>query len=232
MFSTTRPSASSTTHGGEVSSILTLCCKSSLGTQRAHSSKPSSIGTPQRAHQRILRSYRYQVEASRHSPVLLIGAGSCRARLVSRWSARSEARTCDLDGDLCAATGCPARGGTAWSDCAGAVTGQRYGLSHRPASAGQLTGVRRRARRASARAGRGRPPPHSPRLAHRSAALGRHGGRLRHASPPMASRWLRPIWPGRAGRLARRRRALEPRRESCHNLKKSIERATRAGAHR
>ena len=36
---------------------------------------------------------------------------------------------------------------------AGAVTGLRYGLCHRPAGAGQLTGVRRRARRASARQG-------------------------------------------------------------------------------
>ena len=36
---------------------------------------------------------------------------------------------------------------------AGAVTGERYGLSHWPAGAGQLTGVRRRARRASARQG-------------------------------------------------------------------------------
>jgi hypothetical protein len=34
---------------------------------------------------------------------------------------------------------------------AGAVTGQLQGLLHRPAGAGQLTGVRRRARRASAR---------------------------------------------------------------------------------
>ena len=36
---------------------------------------------------------------------------------------------------------------------AGSVTGNRYGLRHRPADAGQLTGVRRRARRASARQG-------------------------------------------------------------------------------
>ena len=42
---------------------------------------------------------------------------------------------------------------TAQSDYASAVTGQRYGLSHRPAGAGHLTGVRRRARRASARQG-------------------------------------------------------------------------------
>ena len=41
-------------------------------------------------------------------------------------SARSEARTYDLDGDLCAATGCPAQedGPVRF---AGAVTGQRYG---------------------------------------------------------------------------------------------------------
>ena len=42
---------------------------------------------------------------------------------------------------------------TARPDQAAAVTGQRYGLRHRPAGAGQLTGVRRRARRASARQG-------------------------------------------------------------------------------
>src|SRR5579859_6025320 len=47
---------------------------------------------------------------------------------------------------------------------AGAVTGQREGLSHRPAGAGQLTGVRRRARRASARQGAAGRRPHSPRL--------------------------------------------------------------------
>jgi hypothetical protein len=45
------------------------------------------------------------------SRVLLIGAGSCRGRSQSRWSARSAARTYDLDCDLCAARECPARGG-------------------------------------------------------------------------------------------------------------------------
>jgi hypothetical protein len=34
---------------------------------------------------------------------------SCRGRSESRWSARSAARTYDLDCDLCAALGCPAR---------------------------------------------------------------------------------------------------------------------------
>jgi hypothetical protein len=50
-------------------------------------------------------------EEAPNPPVLLTGAGSCRGRSESRWSARSEARTYDLDCDLCAATGCPARGG-------------------------------------------------------------------------------------------------------------------------
>jgi hypothetical protein len=44
------------------------------------------------------------------TPVALVPR-SCRGRSVSRWSARSEARMYDLDGDLCAATGCQARGG-------------------------------------------------------------------------------------------------------------------------
>ena len=43
------------------------------------------------------------------APVLLIGAGSCSGRSESRWSARSVARTYDLDCDLCAALACPAR---------------------------------------------------------------------------------------------------------------------------
>ena len=79
---------------------------------------------------------------------------------------------------------------------AGAVTGERYGLRHRPAGAGQLTGVRRRARRASARQGaagrrptvRGCPP----------LLRSGHGGArsASHAFSPMTSRSLRPIRPG------------------------------------
>jgi hypothetical protein len=44
-------------------------------------------------------------------PSSWIGAGFCRARSESRWSARSAARTYDLDCDLCAAAQCPVRGG-------------------------------------------------------------------------------------------------------------------------
>jgi len=52
-------------------------------------------------------------------PSFLIGAGSCRGRSESRWSARSAARTYDLDCDLCTAAQCPARGGrpSHWCRC-------------------------------------------------------------------------------------------------------------------
>ena len=98
---------------------------------------------------------------------------------------------------------------TARSDYAGAVTGQRYGLRHRPAGAGQLTGVRRRARRASARQG---------------AAGRRPTVRGWPTAPPLWPWWrsvcqsrilpddfalAAPDPARRAGRLARRRRALE-----------------------
>jgi hypothetical protein len=42
---------------------------------------------------------------------------SCRGRSQSRWSARSAARTYDLDCDLCAALGCPAREDRPVSSC-------------------------------------------------------------------------------------------------------------------
>ena len=47
--------------------------------------------------------------SSRSTPSSRIGAGYCRGRSQSRWSARSAARTYDLDCDLCAALECPAR---------------------------------------------------------------------------------------------------------------------------
>jgi hypothetical protein len=98
-------------------------------------------------------------QASSHlhnPPVLPIGAGSCRGRSVSRVAlAPSRERRAfgrALDGDLCAARGCPAWR-TAWPDLAGAVIGAALRLRHWAADAGQLTGARRRARRASARRG-------------------------------------------------------------------------------
>ena len=79
----------------------------------------------------------------------------CRGLAVedqNQWSARSAARTYDLDCDLCAARECPARGGRsvrfARSRSSGAL---RRGLL--PAGAGVLTWWRRRARRAPARQG-------------------------------------------------------------------------------
>ena len=87
--------------------------------------------------------------------------------------------------------------------------GQRYGLSHRPAGAGQLTGVRRRARRASARQGAaGRRPtvrgwPTAPLL----LAMVAFGLPVTHSPDDYALAAADPAQ--RAGRLARRRRALE-----------------------
>ena len=134
--------------------------------------------------------------------------GSCRGRSVSRWSARSEARTYDLDGDLCAATGCPARGGRPGQirrrGHARGVTACAAGLRVRA----RLTGVRRRARRASARQGAaGRPTIRSCPTAPRSGPGWRSVCQSRihpDGSAPTASDPAR-----RAGRLARRRRALE-----------------------
>ncbi len=89
-------------------------------------------------------------------PVLPIGAGSCRGRSVSGWSARSVARTYDLDGDLCAATGCPARGGRSRPGHAGAVNRGRYGGGRLAAGAGMPTGGSGPGRCASALEARGR----------------------------------------------------------------------------
>ena len=97
---------------------------------------------------------------------------------------------------------------TARSDCAGAVTGQRYGPGHRPTGAGQLTGVRRRARRASARQGAAGRRPAVVRLP-TAPALARGGARCASHAFPGGLALLRPILPGGSERLARRRRALE-----------------------
>jgi hypothetical protein len=152
---------------------------------------------------------------SRVWSVLPIGAGSCRGRSVSRValapSRERRGATCErraLDGDLCAATGCPARGGRPGQMTQARSPGSVTGLCHRPAGAGELTGVRRRARRAPARQG----PAGRRATVCGCPALFRSGPWWRSAASQAF-----PGWPGagafdparRAGWLARRRCALE-----------------------
>ena len=113
-----------------------------------------------------------------------------------------------LDGDLCAARGCPARRTAPVRLRRRGHRGRRYGLSHRPAGAGQLTGVRRRARRASARQGAAGRRPTVGEWPTAPSACGHGGARsASHAFSLMTTLCARS-GPG-AGRLARRRRALE-----------------------
>ena len=98
---------------------------------------------------------------------------------------------------------------TARSDSAGAVTGRRYGLSHGPAGAGHLTGVRRRARRASARQGAAgrRPTVRGWLTAPPLLAIVALGLSVTHIPDGYALTAADPAQ--RPDRLARRRRALE-----------------------
>ena len=93
----------------------------------------------------------------RSSPVLPAGAGFLPDKIITQeWRLRhpkDASAASALDCDLRRATGLPGPRRTARSDYTAAVTGQRYGLGRRPAGAGELTGVRRGARRASARKG-------------------------------------------------------------------------------
>ena len=126
-------------------------------------------------------------------------------------SARSGARTYDLDGDLCAATGCPARGGRPGQITQARSPGSVTALRHRPAGAGQLTGVRRRARRASARRGAAGRRPTVRRLGPPLPLLWPWWRSVRQSRilPDGSRAVLRPIRPGGPDRLARRRCALE-----------------------
>ena len=119
----------------------------------ADSSPPTSTWSSPAA-----RRSPFRARLQHTSPVLLIGAGSCRGRSESRWSARSAARTYDIDCDPCAVRGCPARGGRPGLFSRSRCIGVRCGGNCLPADAGLLTWWRRRARRAPAGQGRGRPP--------------------------------------------------------------------------
>jgi hypothetical protein len=139
----------------------------------------------------------------------LIGAGFCRGRSESRWSARSVARTYDLDCDLCAALGCPARGGRPVHWCRRGDRRVRYGgwpgWWRVRGNGGAGSGPRRCAIALEA-AGQAAPPA--------TARLPR-SGRLRRGTLPIVQHTSRVlpvhtarVWPGPVG-PARRRRALE-----------------------
>ncbi len=144
------------------------------------------------------------------TPVLLIGAGACRGRSQSGVAlAPSEGRALGraLDGDLCSARECPARGGrpgqfsrarSPWVRCCGNCLA---------AGAGVLTWWRRRAQRAPARQGAACRPPRSRRGAPRSSP---GSGKFPSARAPftVVSR-SRPRTRSGPDSLARRRCALE-----------------------
>ena len=93
---------------------------------------------------------------------------------------------------------------------------QRYGLSHRPAGAGQSTGVRRRARRASARQGAAGRRPTVGELPQLSCP-GPGGTAIGQSRDLPDEDALTAARSGlAAGRLARRRRALEDSEENPH----------------
>jgi hypothetical protein len=149
-------------------------------------------------------------------PSSLIGAGLCRGRSQSRWSARSEARTYDLDCDLCAAAQCPARGGRPGHWCSyghrGCVTaGGRAGdgcwvtAVRAAARAGALSRKRQRAKL----------PRQLRRDSPRPRLLTAQHSPDRSAHPCACCPRRRTVWPGPDG-PARRRRALDLCEESPH----------------
>jgi hypothetical protein len=100
------------------------------------------------------------------SPVLLIGAGSCRERSASRvcdCASNRRALGRALDGDLCSARECPARGGRPGYFSRSRSPRARCGGNCLPAGAGLLTWWRRCAQRAPARQGAACRPPRSRR---------------------------------------------------------------------
>jgi hypothetical protein len=130
---------------------------------------------------------------------------SCRGRSESRWSARSVARTYDLDCDLCAATGWPAREDRPVA-LAGAATRVRDGGDRQRWGAG-LTALRQRPAPVRRRARGAEPACRPPAVRAPFHLLPSSGPPARSPIPSGDSVHAQSL--ADAGRLARRRCAHE-----------------------